>query len=537
MHPVQSAQPYRPWNLYSGPMVNRAASLLAAGAGQALAGTAPWQEALAARIAALRAGAETGVTRQEDAPPSLVEAIVHCVMDAVARGELRAGTRLPSVRSLAARLGVSTFTVAGAYTTLVSRHVLAAWRGAGTYVQSRRLQARRPASAPPPLTSQVNDDWLALNMFAQGRDLLAAGCGWLPLSWYAENDFHAALRQATRIAGEHLASYGHPLGYAGLRQQLAGDLAARLGPVSPDQIVLTHGVTHALELVMMGLLQAGDTVLVEEPGYWNLHAQLRCHGLRAVGVPRHAGGLDLETLDRLAQTHRPRAIFVTTVGHNPLSTTLSAAQAHRLLALAERHDLWVVEDDIFRDLDDPHAPSLAGLDGLSRVLVLGGFSKTIAPAIRVGYIAAPPRLVQALARVKMTCGLTTSEINERAAARVLADPGHRRYLERIRHRLAAARERVVDMLDEVGLRPLALPDSGLYVCAGWSAGPPADGAPTARDVAQAALREGIALAPGDYFLLGHPPTAWFRFNVAHGDDARLRAFLKRAVPAHTASAG
>ncbi|MFT8112820.1 aminotransferase class I/II-fold pyridoxal phosphate-dependent enzyme, partial [Salmonella enterica subsp. enterica serovar Enteritidis] len=76
------------------------------------------------------------------------------------------------------------------------------------------------------------------------------------------------------------ASYGHPLGYAGLRQQLTGDLSERLGPVNADQIVLTHGVTHGFELVMMGLMQPGDAVLVEEPGYWNLHAQLRCHGLR-----------------------------------------------------------------------------------------------------------------------------------------------------------------------------------------------------------------------------------------------------------------
>ncbi|HYR25862.1 MAG TPA: PLP-dependent aminotransferase family protein [Aquabacterium sp.] len=460
---------------------------------------------------------------------SLVQCLTQAIDTAVQQGELRAGTRLPSVRGLAARLGLSTFTVAEAYTGLVARQVLAARRGAGYHVQSPRLTRQR-SQADLALPTQVSQDWLSLNMFAQGRDLLAAGCGWLPLSWYAENDFHAALRQATRIAGEHLASYGHPLGYAGLRQQLAGDLSARLGPVHADQIILTHGVTHGLELVMMGLLQPGDAVLVEDPGYWNLHAQLRCHGLRPIGVPRTAAGLDLAEAQRLAELHRPRAFFVTTVGHNPLSTTLSQQQAHQLLALAERHDLWLIEDDIFRDLDAPHAPSLAGLDGLHRVLVLGGFSKTIAPAIRVGYVACPPALVPALVRVKMTCGLTTSEINERAAARVLADPAHRRYLERIRHRLAAARARVVESLVDLGLQPLAWPDSGLYVCAGWpdapSVGEPAH---QARALAQAALAEGIALAPGDYFRLDQQPTTWFRFNVAHADDPRLRAFLTRAA--------
>ncbi|RZL08840.1 MAG: PLP-dependent aminotransferase family protein [Rubrivivax sp.] len=457
---------------------------------------------------------------------SLVRLIIQAVAQAIEQGELRPGTRLPSVRALASHLRISTFTVAEAYAELAARHRVAARRGAGYFVQSQRLARAGPAPdlSPP---SQVSDDWLSLNMFAQGRDLLAAGCGWLPLSWYGENHFHAALRQATRIAGEHLASYGHPLGYAGLRQQLAGDLSERLGPVHADQIVLTHGVTHALELVMMGLLQPGDAVLVEEPGYWNLNAQLRCHGLQPIGVPRSAQGLDLVTLERLALAHRPKALFVTTVGHNPLSTTLSLNQAHKLLAAAERHDLWVIEDDIFRDLDGPRAPSLGGLDGLQRVLTIGGFSKTIAPAIRVGYIASPAALVQPLARVKMACGLTTSEINERAAARVLADPAHRRYLARIRHRLAATRERVVDALEGIGLTPLALPDSGLYVCAGWRGEP--TGKHQARTVAQAALQEGIALAPGDFFMLDQAPTTWFRFNVAHADDARLLDFLRRAV--------
>ena len=467
-----------------------------------------------------------GLQAERAAGTRLVTQIVEAVQQHIDSGELRSGTRLPSVRALAQHLGISTFTVAEAYTELVGRQVVAARRGAGYYVQSQRL-ARRSTQQELKLPARISDDWLTLNMFAQGRELLAAGCGWLPLSWYAENDFHAALRQATRIAGEHLASYGHPLGYAGLRQQLAKDLAHRMGPISADQIVLTHGVTHALELIIMGLLRPGDAVLVEEPGYWNLHAQLRCHGLRPIGVPRTAQGLDLAELERLALAHQPRAMFVTTVGHNPLSTTLSLNQAHKLLAAAERHDLWVIEDDIFRDLDEPHSPSLAGLDGLHRVIPTGGFSKTIAPAIRVGYIVSPPQVVEALTRVKMACGLTTSEINERAAARVLADPAHRRYQERIRHRLTSARERVVEALDDIGLAPLALPDSGMYLSAGWQ-GPATDTA-NARLVAQAAFQEGIALAPGDFFLLEQPHTTWFRFNVAHAEDPRLMAFLKRAV--------
>ena len=159
-----------------------------------------------------------GLQAERAAGTRLVTQIVEAVQQHIDSGELRSGTRLPSVRALAQHLGISTFTVAEAYTELVGRQVVAARRGAGYYVQSQRL-ARRSTQQELKLPARISDDWLTLNMFAQGRELLAAGCGWLPLSWYAENDFHAALRQATRIAGEHLASYGHPLGYAGLRQR------------------------------------------------------------------------------------------------------------------------------------------------------------------------------------------------------------------------------------------------------------------------------------------------------------------------------
>ncbi|MFP3739892.1 aminotransferase class I/II-fold pyridoxal phosphate-dependent enzyme, partial [Burkholderia sp. SIMBA_019] len=130
----------------------------------------------------------------------------------------------------------------------------------------------------------------------------------------------------------------------------------------------------------------------EAPCYCNLLQILRLAGLRVVGVPRTAAGLDTDALEDAIRQHNPRALFVNTVLQNPTGTSLTAAQAFRILRLAEAYDFIVVEDDIYGDLCPPSYPGtrLASLDQLKRVIYLGSFSKTLAPNLRVGFIACSP---------------------------------------------------------------------------------------------------------------------------------------------------
>jgi DNA-binding transcriptional MocR family regulator len=458
----------------------------------------------------------------------LPEQIRHGIADLVEHGKLRAGTRLPSVRELARALGVSTFTVVEAYDLLVAARVAAARRGSGTFVMHRGCTPGPNDARPQPIPASIGESWLSLELFAHQRNLSGAGCGWLPSEWCGESCLTEALRQAARIPNERLAGYGNPLGFLPLRQRIAQRLSERVGPMTPDQILLTNGATHALDLVVRTLLAPGDAVLVESPGYCNILPLLRERGCRLLAVPRTARGLSIDALNLLAAEHRPKAMFVTTALQNPLSTTLSHVDAHRLLGAAERYDFTIVEDDIFRDFCAEGDASLAALDGLHRVLKIGSFSKSVSPSLRVGYAACPEHLVQPLVRMKMMSGLTTSEVNERCVDEVLANAAHRRYLERLRTRLAGARERLLGTLESLGLTPLATPSGGMFVSAGYPVRP-REGA-SARLVADAALKERIALAPGDYFEVAPPETIWFRFNVAYSDDDRLHAFL-REVPA------
>lgn len=142
-------------------------------------------------------------------------------------------------------------------------------------------------------------------------------------------------------------------------------------------------------------------------------------------VPVALDGLDCEALEQAASQHRPRALFVNTALQNPSGASISMANAFRILQLAERHGLWVVEDDISRELAPGVTPMLAALDGGRRVVYLGGYSKVISPSVRVGYVVAH-RDRRDIARTKMAVGLTSPEIMERIVHRVIREGRYRR---------------------------------------------------------------------------------------------------------------
>ena len=458
---------------------------------------------------------------------SLVDQIVAAIVGMVNRRLLRVGTKMPSVRQFAKVNGVSTFTVVESYDRLLHLGVLSSRRGSGFFVARADLDAPRQACAPSPAAQFPPVDALTPDLYSGQSDALPVGAGWLPPEWYGESTILDAVRHAMKIPAGRLRGYGHPLGFPSLRQHMARSLSFELCAVEPEQILLTHGATHAFDLVLRTLTRPGDVVFVEDPGYSNLLALVRHHGCVPVGIPRDASGLDMEVLAREAAAHHPKLMFVNTVLQNPLGTSLSQAQAHRLLALAEQFDFWLVEDDIYRELAAPGEASLAAMDGLRRVIRIGSFSKTLSPVLRVGSICASGSLIPELVRVKMLTGLTTSEVNERAVFDALGNRAYRRQVERLTQQLADAGERARERLIDAGLQPLARPRGGMFISAGWTT--PATPERNGRSIAGQALRAGILLAPGEFFSLRAPQTPWFRFNVAFASEPLLLDFL-RACP-------
>ncbi|QNM97591.1 aminotransferase-like domain-containing protein [Chitinimonas koreensis] len=443
----------------------------------------------------------------------LTEQIVAGVVAKIERGVLAEGARLPSVRGLAQAVGVSPFTVAEAYNRLVAAGWIGAQRARGYFVAPRRTAAEPAPRAP------VDDSWLLQRVYEDSGLQLQAGGGWLPPDWLYEDGVRAALRQLAKAPGELLTRYGHPQGLPALRAHLQWRLALRGIEAPAERIVLTHGASQGLDLALRLLVRPGDAVLIDAPGYSTLIAALLAHGARLHGVPRTAQGPDPAALARLAAEHRTVAFFTTSALHNPTGTSTTAAVAHQVLKLAERHDFRVIEDDPFADLVATPAPTLASLDGLERVIYLGSFSKTMSPALRVGYLAADAATVARASQLKMSSGLTGSEIMESAALAMLGDGHHRGHLDRLRERLGEAQARVCGRLAELGWQVFHRPAGGLFL---WAEAP---SGLDAERLTAAAAAAGIALAPGRFYLPGGEASRHFRFNAAWADDSRLYGWL------------
>lgn len=454
---------------------------------------------------------------------SLVDQIVAAITAMVNSRELRVGTKMPSVRRFAKSNGVSTFTVVESYDRLLESGLLSSRRGSGFFVARSESIAAPLQIALHATPSAI--DALTPDLYSGVSDALPVGAGWLPPEWYGETTILDAVRHAMKIPANRLRGYGHPLGFPTLRQHMAAALEEDLFHVSPDQIMLTHGATHAFDLILRTLTKPGDTVLVEDPGYSNLMSLVRHHGCIPVGIARGEHGLDFDCLARQAAATQPKLMFVNTVLQNPLGTSLSHAQAHRLLGVAEQFDFWIVEDDIYRELAPRGEASLAAMDGLRRVIRVGSFSKTLSPVLRVGSICASSSLAPELLRVKMLTGLTTSEINERAVYHAVSARPYKRMVEKLVAQLSSARERTTERLLDAGMKPLAKARGGMFVSAGWDIAPGAD--LNGKVIADRALAHGILLSPGEFFTLDTPATIWFRFNAAYAADApALTEFLQ-----------
>lgn len=454
-------------------------------------------------------------------PTPLVSQIYDAIAAKIDKGVLRTGTRLPSVRALAKQCGVSTLTVTNAYNRLVAEGYLEARRASGYFVPARTC---RKSPQPSLSLADVSIDslWLLQRVYEDGSTLLKAGCGWLPDSHLHIDGIKHGLGALAKKPGWALGRYGHPYGYAPLRQQIQVLLTGRNIEADAGQVILTHGASQALDLVARCLLQPSDVALVDDPGYCNLFSTLRAMGVRPVGVPRTAHGPDVEALQDLAERHRPKVFFTNTNLHNPTGTTCAPAVAYQILRLAEQYDFHVVEDDIFAELQPAPAQGIASLDQLRRVVLVGSFSKTISPSLRVGFLACDQALAGRIVHLKMANGLTTSELTERAVHAILVEGYHRSHLARLRDKLSAAQEAVCDGLTAAGLSIFHRPTGGLFVWAGFS-----DDA-DAKTLAQKAAKEGIMLAPGYLFRPDQRPTPWLRFNVAYSDNPQLYRFLEAA---------
>jgi GntR family transcriptional regulator/MocR family aminotransferase len=350
------------------------------------------------------------------------------VRDAIRSGRLRAGERLPSSRELASELGVSRGLVQDCYAQLLAEGYLSAAAGSATRVAET-------ARAGPADTGQRRDPPAAARQAA----LADFRTGVPDLSSFPRADWVWALRDAARTAPNAAFDYGDPRGSAALREVLAAYLRrVRAAAADPEHIVICTGCAQGLGLTLRVLAKAGiDRVGVEDPGYNDAIYATGWAGVAAVPVPVDEDGIDVAAL----RATGVRAVVLTPAHQWPTGVVLSPGRRHELAAWAADRDAMIIEDDYDAEFRYDREP-VGVLQGLApdRVITLGTASKSLAPALRIGWLVCPPALSSVIAEEKDLGDRGSPALDQLALATLIESGRYDRHLRRMRGVYAQRRD-------------------------------------------------------------------------------------------------
>ena len=432
-------------------------------------------------------------------------ALYRVLQQGMREGFLAAGLKLPPSRVLADALGVARNTVVHVYAQLALEGFVQAGVGRGTFV----------ADALPPLLPRANAAPTRRALLSQRGARLLDGAAASPLQWGA---FMPGLpevrlfplqvwsRLQTRLwrsVTPPQLSYATGGGDAGLRYAIADYLHGTRGVrCAPEQVVVTSGTQQSLHLLAQLLADPGDTVWLEEPGYWGARSVFSALGLKPVAV-----AVDDEGLAPNAQQLRdpPRAMFVTPAHQYPLGTLMSQGRRRQLLDYAALRGVWVIEDDYdseFRYASRP-LPALQGQDTNGRVVYLGTFSKTLFPALRLAYLVLPPELVEAFSRALNELYREGQTPQQAVLARFISEGHYASHIRRMRAVYGARHDALVASITRHFGRewPVLGSDAGLHLVLGLP--PRTDDEALSRRIAQA----GVATRALSLYHLQRPAAA------------------------------
>jgi GntR family transcriptional regulator / MocR family aminotransferase len=394
------------------------------------------------------------------APKPLQRQIYDAYRDAIAARTLRSGQRIPSTRVLAGELGVSRFPVLNAYAQLLAEGYFESRIGAGTIVskalpdqftsslptaRSRgsatnfgpRPVARRCSLSPDP--APAREPWLG--------GLGAFGVGQVAFDQFPLHIWSQLLTRRSRNLSARSFHYGDPRGSSALREIIAGYLrTSRSLHCEADQIVIVSGSQQALELAARVVLDPGNRVWIENPGYKLARAAFSLTGCRLTPVPVDEEGLNVSAA--LRHHRKARAAIVTPSHQFPLGVTMSAARRLQLLDWAQSSGAWIIEDDYDSEYRYDTAPiaSLQGLDANARVIYIGTFSKVLFPSLRLGYVVVPRDLVDRFVAMRRAMDLGPPNLYQDVLADFIRQGHFARHIRRMRVLYGKRRRVLVESL-------------------------------------------------------------------------------------------
>lgn len=457
------------------------------------------------------AGFQLSLDSQSNAP--LPRQLYLAIRDAISKGLLSGGQRLPSTRLASAEWKTSRGVVAEAYEILIAEGFAVAKHGSGTYIASSipdiaaGKERKLVSEISPPLRNLSS---AATTVSSHGPSLEPQK-PWPFITGRIAHDARTA-RLLNRIAARHLdyavSGYGDTQGEMELRTAISEHIAVSRGVrCGPEQIFVTAGTQQALDLAFRVLMSPGETAAVEDPCYPPARQCLALNGIRLVGLPVDREGVDIGRLES-GNIPPPSAFYVTPSNQYPFGAVLSLPRRLALLAYAQRHSCWVVEDDYDSEFrySEHSIASLHGLDKANRVLYTGTFSKALLPSLRIGYLVVPKDLVDIFRAVRPAMDRCPPTFQQRVIADFMNEGYFPAHLRRLRESLRSSRDILASFLRERLAEHLEVlvPDQGIVMTARSTGTWSSDTA-----VSAAALRQGVVVMPLS------------RMNVASTDTTRL----------------
>ncbi len=462
-------------------------------------------------------------------PTSRQEQIAHDIRHRIAQGDLGPGDRLPTTRALASQLDVGRSTVVRAYELLSREGWIEGIVGRGTSV--RGIPAE-PLAAPNwdailASSAAVPDrEFGDLFELISRPDCISLAGGLPATEFFPIGMYQEVAAQVLRDNGSQILKWCPVDGYPPLRSLLADSIGS-----STDHVLITAGSTQGIHLVAEAMIDPGDLVVVEAPTYPGALKSFTQAGARVISVPTSHVGIDVDILEDLLRSSRPKFIYVVPTHQNPSGGTLSLDRRQHLLSLAAKHRIPIVEDDAYRpvwfDVEPP--PTLYELDRHELVLYVSTFSKVLFPGLRVGWIAVPKPVASRLGALRNLFDLF---VNGPAQASLYAF--HRkglldRHLRSVRPQYAErCRQMVADLQRFCPELEYAVPHGGFFI---WARLP--DGIDS-RDLLRHAVSCGVSFLHGDLFHAGRGGEHWIRLTFAaqsadaiHAGVRRLRIALDR----------
>ena len=451
---------------------------------------------------------------------------------AIIEGRLRPGQRVPSSRNLAEELKISRIPVLGAYEQLCAEGYLETFTGAGTCVARAIPEARR--KKPAAGVSRRPDPMRPHGIAARARSLALPASPWLknmgafrvglpaldhlPLGVWSKL-VHRHWREPSR----DLLTYGDPMGYLPFREAIAEYLGVFRGVrCDAAQVMITTGSQQALQIIGHVLLDAGDNVWMEEPGYPGAHQALSMAGATLTPVPvDHAG---MRVSEGIECSPDARAVYITPSHQFPLGTTLSAARRLALLNWAAQSGAWIIEDDYdseFRFAGRP-VPALQGLDPDGRVIYIGTFSKVLFPALRLGYVVLPKGLTEVFCAAREATDTFSSPLYQIVMADFLREGHFARHIRRMRKLYMQRRTALVEAIAKHVPERLEIvaADTGMHLAALLL--------PGVDDVAvsSAAARKGVSVRPLSLCCLRPPARGGLIFGYGGASVPQINVAVR-----------